>query len=58
MTGESPTNAGGTISAEPGWNGMSVCMRVTVCRFIEVYLYIFRYNAEHICECVLYDNIH
>ncbi|KAL0191085.1 hypothetical protein M9458_013783, partial [Cirrhinus mrigala] len=23
-TGENLTNAGGTISAEPGWNGMSV----------------------------------
>lgn len=41
MTGESPTNAGGTISAEPGWNGMSVCMRVTVCRFIEVYAFLY-----------------
>lgn len=42
--GESLANAGGTISTEPGWNGMSVCMRIPntdLCSFMYMPFYIF-----------------
>lgn len=55
-TGESLANAGGTISTEPGWNGMSVCMWMPVSCQTQVYgsMYMpFNANVKHICEYVL-----